>query len=129
MSAFVLSNEHIAAMMQATTPRYPGNAFWYYHNNQGHYKNPTDIGQILMNQNYRSVNHRYSETEPTPRFHNYAKKDYTPVEILKACDSYSYQSCETEDWDQTEAFAILQAIRSTAIGNLPGYEKAQWSID
>ena len=52
----------------------------------------------------------------------------TPVEIIKLCDCYDYQSCETRDWETTEAFAICAALRAAAIDSLPGYEDAPWGL-
>ncbi len=49
-----------------------------------------------------------------------------PVSILKMCDCLEYQSCETEDWEKSVAFALLTAIRKAAIHTLPGYDDAPW---
>ncbi len=58
----------------------------------------------------------------------YTARHYLPVEIIKACDCYDYQSCETPDWKDTEAYAIMQMLRKRAIYSLPGYEEAAWEI-
>ena len=49
-----------------------------------------------------------------------------PVDILKMCDCLEYQSCESDDWEQTLAFRLLNHIRRAAIRSLAGYEKAPW---
>lgn len=54
------------------------------------------------------------------------KLRFEPVAILKMCDGLEYQSCETEEWPQTVACRLLQAIRKAAISALPGYDKAPW---
>ena len=132
MSTFTLSNEHISAMLSIMYPRYPGDTIYYYYHGEPHYVNGNihAVGQLLLDENYRSVNYRYSENNPAPRFFYRTLRAYTPVEIIKACDSYRYQSCETDDWEQTEAFAICEAIRERAIDSLPGYDEADtWSIN
>ena len=53
----------------------------------------------------------------------------SPVQILKACQCYDYQACETEGYEQTDAQRITRAIAAHAINNLDGYDKAEWSID
>lgn len=48
------------------------------------------------------------------------------VAILGMCAGLEYQSCETEDWEQTVAHRLLRAIEKAAIRALPGYDKAPW---
>jgi hypothetical protein len=51
-----------------------------------------------------------------------------PVSILKLCDCLEYQSCETEDYNETVAYRLLNVIRRAAIRILPGYDDAKWEI-
>lgn len=49
-----------------------------------------------------------------------------PVQVLKTVGHLEYQ-CDTHSgWYESEAFAILEAIRSKAILALPGYNEAEW---
>ena len=132
MSAFTLSNKHITAMLSMSGPRYPGDGASYYWNNEAHAFNghAQEIGQKLVDQNWRSVNYRYDENEPAPRYaYEHPAMQVTPVQVIKACNCYNYQSCETPDWPETEAYAIMRALRERAINSLPGYKDAKWSID
>jgi len=131
MSAFIVSQEHITAMLQAATGRYPGDGASYYWNGQSHYFNgsQTEIGQKLLNENYRSVNHRYNESEPAPTFRLRIVRDCSPVELIKLIHCYNYQSCECPDWKETEAYAISAMLERRAINKLPGYDEAAWSFD
>lgn len=131
MSAFILGNEHITVILQAATPRYPGDSVSYYWNGEPHYVNGSiqDVGQRLVDENYRSVNYRYDEGEGAHSFRLVPTRSRKPVEIIKACDSYIYQTCECPDFEETEAFAIVQMLRNRAINALPGYEEADWSIN
>jgi hypothetical protein len=97
-----------------------------------------EIGRILMDENVRSVVARYDATSPDyadeakDAASDYKYKPFptplTPVEIIKACHCLEYQSCETEDWDSTLAWRILQDIKSAALHDLPGYDGAPWEI-
>lgn len=91
--------------------------------------NATAIGQLLLDENHRAVNHRYAEAGAS---HAYAYKPYNkrlrPVEVLKLIQCISYQCCETDDWAQSEAHSILRMIEQCVIRTLPGYNAAAWSI-
>lgn len=52
-----------------------------------------------------------------------------PVDILKMCACLAYQCCETDDWESTLAYRLLNKIRLAAISLLPGYEDAPWEYD
>ena len=89
------------------------------------------VGFMLLAQNYASVNFRYEDKEESPlyRFRPVAHLPHLrPVQILKALACYEYQSCETPDWEQTEAHAFCEALRHRVIGQLPGYDDAGWDL-
>ena len=131
MSAFVVSNKHITAILNSTSPRYPGDSFYYYYQGEPRYVNgrKEEIGALLLAENIRSVNYYYNEQDTYEQFKlDLSVRPLTPVEIIKACDCYYYQACETPDWKDTEAYAIIDTIRERAINNLPGYDEAPWEI-
>lgn len=81
--------------------------------------------------NLAAVNYRYDEnTEFKPiKYKGSAQwTEYSPVQILKLCDCYEYQSDGHPEWDQTVAPKLIWQIRSRAIDCLPGYKEAKWSI-
>lgn len=131
MSAFVVSNEHINALVNF------GIGANYFDPVTKCTESITRstaerVGQILWDENQRSVNYRYHDTEHAPVF-KFRPNGYghfmTAVQIIKLCHGLDYQSCETDDWPQTVAHSILRAIECHAIYALPGYEAADWSID
>ena len=130
MSAFIVSNEHVSAMMQAARKSYPDDMASYYWNEERCYFNADsqEAGQILVDENFRSVNCRYDENTLPDTYAYSAPRSYTGVEILKAIACYEYQSCETDDWKESEAYAIAKALESRAIRMIPGYNAAEWCI-
>jgi hypothetical protein len=159
MSAFIVSDNHIHALLTAglDNPRY-GALRWFAPESEeprgdadtqaGEPWGPTAIesanrrrreltrdtadavGLMLLAQNYASVNYRYDEHEEEPLY-RFQELGCTidPVVVFKAIDCYNYQSCESPDWEETEAYAFCQALRSKMIHALPGYDAAPWGID
>lgn len=105
------------------------------------------VANILHAENIRSVSYRYEEpatyadgmsTDNLPGLcerpelitvsasEAFNPPVTNPVHILKMCSCLEYQSCETEDYRETVAYKILEAIRATAIRRMPGYEDAPW---
>lgn len=96
------------------------------------------VGQMLLAQNYVSVNHRYDETSEPPE---YEWRRYThlresghrvelkPVEVLHLLDGYEYQACEDPGWETCQAFAFCDALRRHLIQDLPGYDEGPWDLD
>ena len=130
MSAFVVTDATISGMLQAAMSRHPGYSCMYYWHNGSHYFSGTiqEVGQKLVDENYRSVNYRYAEDAKSHTYIHKEVNDQSQLEIIKLCNCYRYQSCETDDWEQTEAHAIVDALRENAISNLPRYGDAAWDL-
>jgi len=121
MSAFIVSDATIDALVTYAV----GGGSW-----RAIDCDPQEAGQILVNENYRSCNHRYRGEHGEP--HVYSWKPYarplSAVEVIKLCNHYDYQACETDDYEQTQAAAIIRRIRDKAIYSLPGYDEAPWGL-
>lgn len=140
MSAFVVSKSHIDAMLRVGRGRSPNYLSWY-HNESFHeltIDNADEVGQMLLDENVRSVSCRYPDdgiTElPGPTgagwvipyvFYMMGRRP-TPVQALKLIKCYEYQSCEHPEWKGSEARSFCEALRSVLISELPGYEEAPW---
>lgn len=135
MSAFVVSTDHINAILnwanqQRDVIRFyiPGTDRRYYSADQ--IDDLTAVGELLLTENVRSVNHRYQDHGGQEAFtfnlkiHQHLK----PVEVIKLCNCLRYQSCEHPEWKQSFANKVLDTIISAAIYNLPGYDKAPWTV-
>jgi len=98
---------------------------------------PQGLAELLFKANVRSVNYRYAHHEPQPEegFVWKPAGGQMPatlenlVKFLKALDCLEYQSCERNDWEESEAFKIIRELRGMAINSLPGYDSAPWGID
>jgi hypothetical protein len=97
--------------------------------------NATEIGRILLDENERSVRHRYpgSHVDDLPGTIGQNSACYKfrrwpapgdAMAMLKACDGYDYQACETDDYEQSLAATIIRAIRGFAIRRLPGFSES-----
>lgn len=69
------------------------------------------IGQILLEQNYRSVNYRYREDEVAPAFRP-SNRSYSLGEMLGCCRNYDYQACETPDYGDTGIPSMLANVEN-----------------
>lgn len=100
------------------------------------------VGTMLTLANVASVSARYPDDKPDElpgptshywtepiRFDVHNARSLTAVEGLVALNGYEYQSCETDDWRDSEAHAFIEALRSALIHALPGYSEADtWDI-
>lgn len=132
MSAFVVSDNHINVLLTFAIIK---RASYYWRPAQARMQisadNADQIGQILLEENFRSVNYRYSDSEPPHRYQyqRVRSDNYSAVDVLKAVNCLDYQSCETPDWPDTHAYAILDGIKDRAIRALPGYDDSKgWSL-
>jgi hypothetical protein len=139
MSAEIVERETIQYIITAIEAF--GNSFGYYYNNDWHYPKTNEerqvIGQRLWDTNILSVKVRYNNIKdirdlPGPCGENYifkykpCKISFNPIQIIKTCRYYSYQTCEFEGWEESEAKAIIDVLIDLAITKLPGYEQAEW---
>lgn len=142
MSAYVCSNTHIKALAifavrkshgsLSINPRYVDGA----EDVAGQDLNviATRYAAILLAENVRSVRYRYADDVGDydeiliSKNEVLMPKAISPVAILKLCACLNYQSCETEDWETTNAYKLLQHIKDEAIRALPGYEEAPWGL-
>jgi hypothetical protein len=146
MSAWMVSTAHIDAMLtagidagEAYRPRWetdadenqvPGESL------RGGYRtldylNADHVGAMLLAENRRSVNYRYTEDEIEElyTFKRLGGSTVTPVDVLKSIECFEYQACEHPGWSASEARRFCEALRHTMIGRLPGYSDAPWGVE
>jgi hypothetical protein len=156
MSAFIVNRNHINFLVIAAMSRRivswhgPFAWTWAINRETGTYlrgelacndwTHATEVGQMLWNENIKSVSARYPNDAPDnlpgPCGEDYLFKiqhlvpsrPMEPVAVLKACDCFEYQSCEHDGWESSEAKAFIESLRSAAWHALPGYDDADWEI-
>ena len=142
MSAYIINRNHLSYLIDAAmSPRIMGmgsNYFRWYHNETSHelgsgeYLRAAEVAQMLWDENARSYDYRYSKNpdmEPTEQYgkhHVLAILDMDPVQVLKACACYAYQTCEHPTWESSEAYTFIQTLKDHSIAVLPGYDDAEW---
>lgn len=131
MSAFILNEYHLRTMVEYALAQRV-NAYhkgkWYRSSDPG----AADLFlTVLYRQNVRSVDARYQEGNEVEslRYRPTGRPAVSAVQMIKACNCYDYQACETDDYYETLAYAISDAIRAAAGRLVPGYEEASWVID
>lgn len=73
------------------------------------------IGQSLLDQNYKSVNQRYSENElVTPEF-IYKDLDIDAGMIYGCIQCYEYQACETNDYFESKLHFSLMMLKDAML--------------
>lgn len=147
MSAYVVTREHIDYLLHAALGGPPWKRGLYWWHGQSHRLEGGDdeqavrVGQMLWDENVRSVSHRYPNADedfgglPGPVDERYVyDKHRDPwcmdgtdwVQVLKSIACYEYQSCEHDGWKDSEAYAFCQSLRGKAITMLAGFEDAAW---
>ena len=127
MSAFLCSDRHINTLVNYANR----NRLTVYHDGRTHSCTDLDgLAKKLQAENIRSLNSRYGDEELDPTISHELWGSYTmePVQILKACDCFDYQACESDDYNDTFSAALIQRIRNNAITKLPGYDEAIWGV-
>jgi len=57
------------------------------------------------------------------------KKHTNPVQILKYCRNYAYQSCEFDGWKKSAGHRVMDWVSGRAMDKLEGYEEALWGYE
>ena len=145
MSAYVVDRNHIRFLVAAALTGGTRDALsWWSEAEAARFparRNLGDVdehelGRILWAENVKSVNCRpdvfrrlYGEETPEPAYHHPAAVgwlEFDPAQVLKSCDCYEYQACEHEAWPDSEARAIIDALRRKFVRQLQGYDAAEW---
>lgn len=147
MSAYQVDRYHIGALLRFWEAKAISRNCRAYWRGEGKCWTSDTLAEpfaTLAQQNFASVAYRYQDSQhykdatPTslpvdecgePVFKLSAYFIHPAIEIIKGCNCLEYQSCETSDYYESHAYAILDAIRRCAIQNLTGYEDANgWDL-
>jgi len=136
MSAYVVDKAHINAMLNSWIH---SNARWFHNGwHELTTENANEVGQMLLDENIRSVMCRYEDSTITdlpgridaeyliPFVHRYTRRKPKAIEAIKLAQCLDYQSCEHPEWETSEAKAFCDALIQSMIFELPGYDDAPW---
>jgi hypothetical protein len=149
MSAYIVDKEHVLYLVEAAmSRRIGGGSFYWMWGNPTQsaklgtcdYERAVEVANMLWRENIKSVSARYpnesSATLPGPKggafvitradFEGVRWLQFDAVQVIKACDCFNYQSCEHGEWEASEAKGFVDALRSSAWHELPGYDGATW---
>lgn len=76
-----------------------------------------NIGQSLLNQNYKSVNYRYKESTK-PHSFQYTNIDINEGMLLGCINCYEYQACETPDFFNSPIHTCLLRLKQAILEKL-----------
>jgi len=139
MSAFVVSTIHIDTIVSAAIDL----ELFAARTDHGTlervcHDTATAFGKMLLAENVRSVVYRYRLIGSTEAF-DYAELvetyefRYRPCVqagvAAKALDCFDYQSCETDNYEKSLAYAFTCRMAKALNKHLAGYEAAPWGID
>lgn len=118
MSAYIMNDDeinYIVSYFIDPSHSIDGGA-WLHIGDEYNYltsKNSAEVAKILQAENVRSVNNRYGDDTPnTYEFEYIPAARKRPVgNIIGALDCLEYQSCETDDYHQSNAYEIMQGLR------------------
>jgi len=135
MSAFTVTNTHINALVRYAsrhkiTVFYDNKLGFQYGSKRLNVSaHEQEVAQLLLDENIKSVNYRYSETETGFIEYDRGAPILTAIQAIKAAQCLRYQSCEHPEYDGSIAERLIEAIISDAIPRLEGYNEAHWAID
>ena len=147
MSAYVVDRYHIMYLVKAA--RHfgikEGGDFSYYWNGERRILDRCDevseigLANMLWQENIKSVLIRYEDdnidTMPGPIGEDFVITEndvrldwpkFDPVQVIKSCRCYTYQSNEHDGWKTSEAFAFIADLIHCATDHLQGYDAAEW---
>ena len=119
MSAWIVSKAHIDVLVDALAKR-----------EMVFGQGLDDMGRILWEENHKSVNCRYNESTPTPPY-TFAKPvlEWSEGALLTEIGCYDYQTCEHEEYSQSQAKFAMDALAQALTEN--GAERdneAPWGV-
>lgn len=136
MSAYIVSDDHINVIVSYFVTPIMDDKLWIELDGKYDYMSEDDtpkVAQRLYAQNVRSVDARYDEENGGQyqfKLVRDAKHLYSIGEIALALNGLEYQSCETDDYNETEAYKLVQAMRKHLLRKIAEQDDADtWHID
>ena len=138
MSAYILEPYQIAAL--AAEAKNHQSFFNPITKTFHDYMTAAGVAELLIRQNIRSVEARYPSYGEAGGLLNCPSEEYVQEcisaakayraykpqhELAALCDTYDYQSCETDDYHSTDAYWFVNRIRQCAVFDMIQQLKVQ----
>jgi len=128
MSAFTVTNTHINALVRYASRKQLSVPYGHPSVRLNVSEHEQEVAQLLLDENIKSVNYRYSEKESGYIEYDRGAPILSAIQAIKAAQCLRYQSCEHPEYEGSIAQLLVEAIISDAIPRLEGYNDAQWAI-
>jgi hypothetical protein len=87
-------------------------------------------GQVLINQNYDSVNYRYNEETPAPVYKFASSEERINfLQAIKYLHCLDYQSCETPTYKESKAYKLINDMLWLFSRCISGFENLKWDYN
>lgn len=95
------------------------------------YQERQEIGQKLLDYNYKSVNYRYNEDNKPRKFVYKEVPESYKYNILLGCiNCYNYQACEPDDYYESDIYKGLQELKEKMLRRIAEKEgELEWGVD
>lgn len=136
MSAFLCSDTHFNIIVSYFVDYRLDHQLWCQL--KGEYfsmskDNADQVAQCLYDENVRSVNSRYGESDKKTFVYRYlptVKEYYSVSEIAMALDCLEYQSCEGSNYESSDAYKMITSMRKHLLKKIQDRDGANtWGID
>lgn len=84
-------------------------------NYEDNYLTGQRVAEILMRENVRSVNFRYSERNRSPKLNIDDAGEPDATEVASLLSTWCYQACERKDFYRSEAYEVYVALLELAL--------------
>lgn len=106
MSCWLVQNGHISILVNAAAQ------YGAVDTSKAVAEDLRALGQVLWTENRRSVNFRYGERKRHPSYVlETSEAPLNATAVLKALDSWTYQSCERPDFRDSQAYRYAENLR------------------
>lgn len=139
MSAYLVSDNHMDVLVNYFIDNRTMHQLWTRLNGEYQYlteDNAHILAHILYTENVRSVNNRYDEENSDEAYEfkrlKYVKQTYSVAEMAGALDCLEYQSCDREDYLDSEAWYNLCNMRKHLLKKIQEQELGEntvWEIN
>jgi hypothetical protein len=125
MSAFMCSDLHISSLVNAAAQHELNQPFAR--------RTEPEAFALLVQENAKSIVARYGKRGVEGMIggsHRYigGTPALSAVAVIKLAHCYDYQSCEHDGWGMSEAKKWIDLLIAALVYEIPGYDKAPWSI-